>query len=189
MMSIAADNTNSSSDSGRDSPRTTSSLSNTWCTSCSSWPEQGELKSLWVADTHTTMGPHSGPSLYESEGLYRCASLVSVDSMASTFLPSISPGSPRSPSTTRIGTPRQPSQRCLNVLYRGSNTLVQYCIFSMTLHLWCAFLPIFYHPEVTEHFMSLCWLKMCFLYLYTIYPLILTQFHLVTYVGNGCINY
>lgn len=58
----------------------------------------------------------------------------------------------------------------------------------MTLHLWCAYLLIFYHPEVTEHFMSLCWLNMYFFYLYTIYPLILTQFHLVTYVGNGCIN-
>lgn len=127
MMSIAADNTNSSSDSGRDSPRTPSSLSNTWCTSCSSWPAQGELQPLWVADTHTTLEPHSGPSLYESEGLYRCASLVSVDSMASTFLPSISPGSTRSPSTTRIGTPRQASQRCLNMLHRGRNTLVLYC--------------------------------------------------------------
>lgn len=128
MMSIAAENTNSSSDSGRDSPRTPSSLLNTWCPSSSSWPEQGELKPLWVADTHTTLGPHSGPSLHESEGLYRCASLVSVDSMASTFLPSISPGSTRAPSTTRIGTSRQTSQRCLNVFHRGSNTLVQYCI-------------------------------------------------------------
>lgn len=106
MMSIATDNTNSSSDSGRDSPRSL----NTRCTSGSSWPEQGELKPLWAADTHTTLGPHSGPSLYELEGLYRCASLMSVDSMASTFLPSISPVSTRSPSTTRIGTPRQRQQ-------------------------------------------------------------------------------
>lgn len=58
----------------------------------------------------------------------------------------------------------------------------------MTINLLYAFLLICYHPEVTEHFISLCWLKMCFFYLYTIYPLILTQFHLVTYVGNGCIN-
>lgn len=103
MMSIAADNTNSSSDSGRDSPTTPSLLSNTWCTSCSNWPEQRELKPLGGADTCTTLGPQSGASLHEPGGLYRCASLVSIDSMASTLLPSISPDSD-SPSATRIGT-------------------------------------------------------------------------------------
>ncbi|TWW81623.1 Polycystin-1 [Takifugu flavidus] len=143
MMSIAADNTNSSSDSGRDSPRTPSSLSNTWCTSCSSWPEQGELQPLWVADTHTTLGPHSGPSLYESEGLYRCASLVSVDSMASTFLPSISPGSTRSPSTTRIGIARgQPNwllpSWALRVIYPAVGVLLAACLTVVVLYgsLW-----------------------------------------------------
>lgn len=99
MMSIAAEN--SSSDSGRDSPRTPSSLSNTWCSFGSSRPEERELKLLWGADT--TLGPQPGPSLYEPGGLYRCASLASVDSMASTLLPSISPDSRRSPSATRIG--------------------------------------------------------------------------------------
>lgn len=163
MMSIATDNTNSSSDSGRDSPSTRSSLSNTWCTSCSSWPEQGELKPLCVADTHTTLRPHSGPSLYESQGLYRCASLVSVNSMASTFLPSISPGSTRSPSTTRIGNPKQTSEH-LNVRQKYTCATL-YCIFSMLLHLWCAFLLIFFNRT----FMSICWLKMCFCYLYTIF--------------------
>lgn len=104
MMSIAADTTNSTSDSGRDSPRTPSLLSNTWCTSCSSWPEERELKPLWGADACTTLAPQSGPSMFEPGGLYRRASLVSLDSMASTLLPSISPDSGRSPSATRIGT-------------------------------------------------------------------------------------
>lgn len=104
MTCIAADNTNSSSDSGRNSPKTPSLLSSTWCTSCSSWPEQRKLKPLWSANTCTTPGPQSGPSFDEPGGLYRHASQVSVDSMASTLLPSVSPDSGRSPSATRIGT-------------------------------------------------------------------------------------
>lgn len=113
MMYIAADtNTNNSSGSGQDFSRTHFPLCNTCCTSGSSWPEQGELKPLRVADTRTTLGPQSGPSLYESGGLYRCASLLSFDSMATTFLPSISPDSTRSPSTTRIGTPTRTPHFC-----------------------------------------------------------------------------
>lgn len=103
-MSIAADDGNSSSDSGQDSPRTPSSLSTTWRTSGSSWPDQGEFKPLWGADPPAGLGPRSCPSSCEPGGLRRSASLASVDSMASTFLPSISPDSTRSPSTTRIGT-------------------------------------------------------------------------------------
>lgn len=117
MMYITAD-TNNSSDSGQDSSRTPFPLCNTRCTSSSSWPEQGELKPLRVADTRTTLGPQSGPSLYESGGLYRCASLLSFDSMATTFLPSISPDSTRSPSTIRIGTPTRTPQLCLKALHK-----------------------------------------------------------------------
>lgn len=157
MMSIAADNTNSSSDSGRDSPRTPSVLSNTWCTSCSSWPEQQELKPLWGADTCTTLGPQSGPSLNEPGGLYRRTSLVSVDSMASTLLPSISPDSGRSPSATRIGT-------------EGSAQSEQYDCMRSTNIILCDIAFLVYSPanvhyaEVTEP-MPLCCLQICFLYL------------------------
>ncbi|KAK1881874.1 Polycystin-1 [Dissostichus eleginoides] len=85
LMSIAAaseDSANlnhSNSDSGRDSPRTISSLSTTRSRSCSSWSEVSE-------------------SVF---GL-RSPSVISVDSVASTFLPSPSPDSSRSPSITRV---------------------------------------------------------------------------------------
>ncbi|XP_027144915.1 polycystin-1 [Larimichthys crocea] len=110
LMSIAAaaedtaDLTKSNSDSGRDSPRTTSSLSNTRSTSCSSWLEESEDKSLYGAEIHK-QDPQSCPTLYGA-GLYKCPSVLSVDSVASTFLPSPSPDSTRSPSTTRIGVAR-----------------------------------------------------------------------------------
>ncbi|KAM3591453.1 uncharacterized protein V6R79_002157 [Siganus canaliculatus] len=107
LMSIvaAAENTsNSNSDSGRDSPRTTSSLSNTRSTSCSSWSERSEDKSLYGAEIHKP-DPQSCPSL-SGPGLYKCPSVLSVDSVASTFLPSPSPDSTRSSSTTRIGVAR-----------------------------------------------------------------------------------
>ncbi|XP_040885354.1 polycystin-1 [Toxotes jaculatrix] len=114
LMSIAAaaedtrDTTNSNSDSGRDSPRTTSSFSATQSTSCSSWSDQSEDKSLYGAEIHMS-DPQSYSSLYGA-GLYKCPSALSVDSVASTFLPSPSPDSTRSPSTTRIGVARgQPS--------------------------------------------------------------------------------
>ncbi|XP_034415177.1 polycystin-1 [Cyclopterus lumpus] len=98
LMSIAAaDTTNSNSDSGWDSPRTTSSLSTTRSTSCSSWSEQSE-------EIHKP-DPQSCPTPYGA-ALYRCPSVLSVDSVASTFLPSPSPDSARSSFTTRIGVAR-----------------------------------------------------------------------------------
>ncbi|KAM9837407.1 polycystin-1 [Aulostomus maculatus] len=110
LMSIAAatENTvqasNSNSDSGRDSPRTTSSFSNTQSTSCSSWSDQSEDKYFDDAELQKSDAP-SCPSLYEAK-LYKCPSALSVDSVASTFLPSPSPDSTCSPSTTRIGVAR-----------------------------------------------------------------------------------
>lgn len=70
-------------------------------TSCSSWTGQSEVRSLYGAQI---LGPdlQSCPSLDEW-GLDRRSSLLSVDSMASTSLPSPSPDSTRSCSTTRIG--------------------------------------------------------------------------------------
>ncbi|KAI3365437.1 hypothetical protein L3Q82_010525, partial [Scortum barcoo] len=62
-----ADITNNS-DSGRDSPATSSSLSNTRSISCSSWSEQTEDKSLYGAEIHQP-GPQPCPSLYGA-GLY-----------------------------------------------------------------------------------------------------------------------
>ncbi|KAK2820940.1 hypothetical protein Q5P01_023899 [Channa striata] len=112
MMSIAAatedtaDLTKSNSDSGRDSPRTTSSLSTNWTTSYSSWSDRSEDKSLHGADVHKP-DPLSCPSMYGSR-FYKCPSVVSIDSVASTFLPSPSPASTRSSSTTRIGVARGP---------------------------------------------------------------------------------
>ncbi|XP_008289301.1 polycystin-1 [Stegastes partitus] len=114
LMSIAAaedtaDATNRNSDSGRDSPRTTSSFSTTRSTSCSSWSDQSEDKSLYGAEI-SKADLQSYPSLCGA-GLYKCPSVLSVDSVASTFLPSPSPDSTRSSSTTRIGVARgQPSR-------------------------------------------------------------------------------
>lgn len=71
-------------------------------TSCSSWSEQSEEKSLYGAEIYKP-DPQSFPVLYGA-GLYKCPSVLSVDSVASTFLPSPSPDSMRSSSTTRIGT-------------------------------------------------------------------------------------
>ncbi|XP_022598094.1 polycystin-1-like [Seriola dumerili] len=113
LMSIAAAEdtrgpTNSNSDSGRDSPRTMSSFSATQSTSCSSWSDQSEDKSLYGAEIQMP-DPQSCSSLC-GDGLYKCPSVQSVDSVASTFLPSPSPDSTRSSSTTRIGVARgQPS--------------------------------------------------------------------------------
>ncbi|KAM8836900.1 polycystin-1 isoform 2-T2 [Spinachia spinachia] len=110
LMSIAAedtaDTTSSNSDSGWDSPRATSSLSRTRSTSCSSWSQQSEEK--YGAEVYK-LGPRSCPGLHGA-GLYRCPSVLSLDSVASTFLPSPSPESTRSSFTTRIGVARaQPS--------------------------------------------------------------------------------
>ncbi|XP_054625120.1 polycystin-1 isoform X1 [Dunckerocampus dactyliophorus] len=100
--------TKSNSDSGRDSPTTTSPFSNTQSTSCSSWPDHDEDKNLHESEFFN-IGPHACPSPYENK-LYKCPSVLSVDSVASTFLPSPSPDWTRSSSTTRIGIARaQPS--------------------------------------------------------------------------------
>lgn len=73
-----------------------------WSTSCSSWSEHSEDKSLYGAEIQKP-DPQSCPSLYGT-GLYKCPSVLSLDSVASTFLPSPSPDSTRSSSATRIGT-------------------------------------------------------------------------------------
>ncbi|XP_028331530.1 polycystin-1 [Gouania willdenowi] len=108
LMSIAAlestaDATHSNSDSGRDSPRTDSSFSAMRSLSCSSWSEQNEIQSLYGSDIR-----NPGPvcALQYGAGLYKSPSELSVDSVASTFLPSTSPNSTRSSSTTRIGVAR-----------------------------------------------------------------------------------
>ncbi|CAB1455219.1 unnamed protein product [Pleuronectes platessa] len=110
LMSIAAaaaedrrHKTNSNSDSGRDSPRTTSSFTATQSTSCSSWSDQSDDKYLCGAEI---LMPDSQSSSQYEAGLYKCPSVLSVDSVASTFLPSPSPDSTRSSSTTRIGVSR-----------------------------------------------------------------------------------
>ncbi|XP_061765809.1 polycystin-1 [Nerophis ophidion] len=97
------------SDSGRDSPTTASSISNTQSTSCSSWSDHTEDKSFHEPE-FLKFGPHACPSPFENK-LYKCPSVQSVYSVASTFLPSPSPDSTRSSSTTRIGIARaRPSQ-------------------------------------------------------------------------------
>ncbi|XP_069012250.1 polycystin-1 [Embiotoca jacksoni] len=111
MCIAAADATTSNSDSGRDSPRTTSSFSTTPSTSCSSWSERSEEKSTCGA-VISKPDLQSYASLYDA-GLCKCPSLLSVDSVASTFLPSPSPDSTRSSSTTRIGVARGRPSRLL----------------------------------------------------------------------------
>ncbi|KAM4623628.1 polycystin-1 [Polymixia lowei] len=98
------DNSASTSDSGRYSPRTASSLSNTQSSSCSSWSEQSPDKPQYGTEIHAPSSP--SPSSLYGTGLYKCPSILSVDSVASTFLPSPSPDSTRSSSTTRIGVAR-----------------------------------------------------------------------------------
>uniref|UniRef100_A0A3P8TXN5 Polycystic kidney disease 1b n=1 Tax=Amphiprion percula TaxID=161767 RepID=A0A3P8TXN5_AMPPE len=63
-----------------------------------SWSEQSEDKSLYGAEI-SKPELQSYPSLCGA-GLYKCPSVISVDSVASTFLPSPSPDSTRSSSTT-----------------------------------------------------------------------------------------
>ncbi|XP_063338226.1 polycystin-1 [Pelmatolapia mariae] len=126
LMSIeAADDTadakNSNSDSGRDSPRTTSSVSTMWSTSCSSWSEHSEDNSQY------------------GTGLYECPS---VDSMASTFLPSTSPDSTCSFYTTRIGVARSQPGRllprwALRVIYPLLALLLGACLAVMGLYGSC----------------------------------------------------
>ncbi|XP_053712232.1 polycystin-1 isoform X2 [Synchiropus splendidus] len=108
LMSIAAETeeqvktVNGNSDSGRDSPRTTSLFSQSR-SSCSRWSNEADEKLLHEAHI-------CGPSSYSKIQLSKCPSVTSVDSMASTFLPSPSPDSAHLSSTTRIGVARgQPS--------------------------------------------------------------------------------
>ncbi|KAM9425901.1 polycystin-1 [Pholidichthys leucotaenia] len=112
LMSIEASSedtggvANNNSDSGRDSPRTTPSFSATCRSSCSSWSEQSVDK----CECGAKPDHHSCTSAY-GRGLHKCPSVLSADSVASTFLPSPSPDSTRSSPTTRIGVSRgRPSQ-------------------------------------------------------------------------------
>uniref|UniRef100_A0A3B5AAD0 Polycystic kidney disease 1b n=1 Tax=Stegastes partitus TaxID=144197 RepID=A0A3B5AAD0_9TELE len=73
-----------------------------------SWSDQSEDKSLYGAEI-SKADLQSYPSLCGA-GLYKCPSVLSVDSVASTFLPSPSPDSTRSSSTTRIVARGQPSR-------------------------------------------------------------------------------
>ncbi|XP_068439233.1 polycystin-1 [Clinocottus analis] len=101
LMSIAAEDTadltNSNSDSGWDSPRTTSTLSTTRSPSRSGWSDQSH--EIHEPDPQSCSAPCAA-------GLHRIPSALSVDSVASTFLPSPSPASTRSSFTTRIGVAR-----------------------------------------------------------------------------------
>ncbi|XP_072311941.1 polycystin-1 [Eucyclogobius newberryi] len=99
MMSITAAEDVShpkkkNSDSGRDSPTTISPLSTCRSTCSSGWSEDSEVRYLSEDD------PGSGAPLYRS------ASVPSIDSVASTVLPSPPPDCTRCPSTTRIGVAR-----------------------------------------------------------------------------------
>ncbi|XP_061564100.1 polycystin-1 [Cololabis saira] len=106
LMSIAAekdttDANKSNSDSGRGSPRTSSSFSAKQSSSWSSWSEeQSEPKLLSGAEVS-----QADLSSY-GEGLCKCPSVLSVDSVASTFLPGSSHDSGCSSSTTRLGVAR-----------------------------------------------------------------------------------
>ncbi|XP_055006463.1 LOW QUALITY PROTEIN: polycystin-1 [Boleophthalmus pectinirostris] len=88
------------SDSGRDSPTTISPLSTFHSTCSSSWSEDSEVRYLWEEDN-----PGSSAPLWDG-ALYRSASVPSIDSVASTVLPSPPPDCTRCPSSTRIGVAR-----------------------------------------------------------------------------------
>ncbi|XP_075313535.1 polycystin-1 [Odontesthes bonariensis] len=112
LMSIAAaedtsDVINSNSDSGWDSPRTTSLFSTTQSTSWSSCSEgQSEDKSLYGAEL-SLPDPQPSPTIHT---INECSSVLSVESVASTFLPGPPHSSTHSSSSTRIGVARgQPS--------------------------------------------------------------------------------
>uniref|UniRef100_A0A3Q3IQE5 Polycystic kidney disease 1b n=1 Tax=Monopterus albus TaxID=43700 RepID=A0A3Q3IQE5_MONAL len=99
-------------------------------TFCSSWSDQSEDKSLYGADVYKP-DSQSCPSLYRT-GLYKCPSVLSVDSVASTFLPSPSPDSACSSSTTRIVARGQPNwllpPRALCVIYPILVVLLGACL-------------------------------------------------------------
>ncbi|KAM6951025.1 polycystin-1 [Aplochiton taeniatus] len=101
LRSIATDH-GVSSDSGLCSSGSASSLSHIQSSSCSSW------SGLSVDSPEAAIpkpSPPSAGSLY-GNGLYKCPSSMSLYSVASTFLPSPSPESTRTPSPTRIGVAR-----------------------------------------------------------------------------------
>ncbi|XP_017271539.1 polycystin-1 [Kryptolebias marmoratus] len=110
LMSIAAaedasDAIHSNSDSGRDSPRTTTSFTASPSTSWSSWSEgQGSSESLDEAEIGQPEA-QVNPSLF-GEAFYKCSSVLSMESVASTFLPDPLHESICSSSTTRIGVAR-----------------------------------------------------------------------------------
>ncbi|KAK7918559.1 hypothetical protein WMY93_009843 [Mugilogobius chulae] len=81
----------------------TNSISTSPRSTCSgSWSEDSEVRYLSEEDD-----PGSRAPLWHG-GLYRSASEASIDSVASTVLPSPPPDCTRCPSTTRIGVPRGP---------------------------------------------------------------------------------
>ncbi|XP_077358515.1 polycystin-1 isoform X3 [Festucalex cinctus] len=123
--------TKNNSDSGRDSPTTTSSFSNTQSTSCDSWSDHADDKYLHGQE-FLKFETHPGPTQCETK-LYRCPSVSSVDSVASTFLPSPSPDSTRCSSTTRIGIARGRPSRLfppwvLRVIYPLVAVLIGVCL-------------------------------------------------------------
>ncbi|XP_019718995.1 uncharacterized protein LOC109511997 [Hippocampus comes] len=121
--------TKNNSDSGRDSPTTTSTFSNTQSTSCSSWWDHADDKYHRELE-YLTFEPHSGPSQCEAK-LNRCPSVLSVDSVAGTFLPSPSPDSTRCSSTTRIGTETWTLSLSLTSFeVQGGPVAVSLCVFS-----------------------------------------------------------
>ncbi|KAM9832468.1 polycystin-1 [Neosynchiropus ocellatus] len=140
LMSIAAETEeqvktiNGNSDSGRDSPRTTSLFSQSQ-SSCSSWSNETDEKLFDEAHI-------CGPSSYPKTQLCKCPSVTSVDSMASTFLPSPSPDSAQFSSATRIGVARgQPSWLfppwTLRVIYPLVAVLLAACLAAVGLYGSC----------------------------------------------------
>ncbi|XP_068614855.1 polycystin-1-like [Brachionichthys hirsutus] len=141
LMSIAAakedapDTTSGNSDSGRDSPKASSSISSSRSTSCSSWTEQSDEKSL------EELRSRSQP---DEARLSKCPSVLSVDSVASTFLPCPSFDSSRSSSATRIGVARsQPGRQLppwtVRVIYPLAAMLLGACL--TVVGLYGSFLP------------------------------------------------
>uniref|UniRef100_A0A1A8UGE7 Polycystic kidney disease 1b n=1 Tax=Nothobranchius furzeri TaxID=105023 RepID=A0A1A8UGE7_NOTFU len=105
LMSVAAEGTseviNSNSDSGRDSPRTTSSFS----ASQGDWSDERSSSSSLYGGEAEQSDSELDSSSYGT-GFYKCSSLHSMESLASTFLPQPLQESIHPSSTTRIGVAR-----------------------------------------------------------------------------------
>uniref|UniRef100_A0A1A8M952 Polycystin cation channel PKD1/PKD2 domain-containing protein n=1 Tax=Nothobranchius pienaari TaxID=704102 RepID=A0A1A8M952_9TELE len=105
LMSVAAEGTseviNSNSDSGRDSPRTTSSFS----ASQGGWSDERSSSSSLYGGEAEQSDSELDFSSYGT-GFYKCSSLHSMESLASTFLPQPLQESIHPSSTTRIGVAR-----------------------------------------------------------------------------------